>query len=112
VLDIILEEGFLRHVNDVALVFRQGLASLKDRFPDVIEDIRGEGLLLGVKAAVPSAELLQAIRGANLLAIPAGDNVIRLLPPLVVTAEEAREGLARLERAAESVRASKIKKTA
>jgi acetylornithine/N-succinyldiaminopimelate aminotransferase len=112
VLDIILEESFLQHVNDVALVFRQGLASLHDRFPDVIEDIRGEGLLLGVKAAVPSAELLQAIRGANLLAIPAGDNVIRLLPPLVVTADEAREGLARLERAAESVRASKIKKTA
>jgi acetylornithine/N-succinyldiaminopimelate aminotransferase len=111
VLDVILEEGFLRHVNDVALVFRQGLASLKDRFPDVIEDIRGEGLMLGVKAAVPSTELLQAIRAANLLAIPAGDNVIRLLPPLVVTADEAREGLARLERAAESVRA-KAKKTA
>ncbi|MFK0332209.1 aspartate aminotransferase family protein [Rhizobium sp. NPDC090275] len=111
VLDVILEEGFLQHVNDVALVFRQGLASLKDRFPDVIEDIRGEGLMLGVKAAVPSTELLQAIRAANLLAIPAGDNVIRLLPPLVVTADEAREGLARLERAAESVRA-KAKKTA
>jgi acetylornithine/N-succinyldiaminopimelate aminotransferase len=111
VLDVILEEGFLQHVSDVALVFRQGLASLKDRFPDVIEDVRGEGLMLGVKAAVPSAELLQAIRAANLLAIPAGDNVIRLLPPLVVTADEAREGLARLERAAESVRA-KAKKTA
>ncbi|MBO9192931.1 MULTISPECIES: aspartate aminotransferase family protein [unclassified Rhizobium] len=111
VLDVILEEGFLQHVSDVALVFRQGLASLKDRYPDVIEDIRGEGLMLGVKAAVPSAELLQAIRAANLLAIPAGDNVIRLLPPLVVTADEAREGLARLERAAESVRA-KAKKTA
>ncbi|MDM9626265.1 aspartate aminotransferase family protein [Rhizobium sp. S152] len=111
VLDVILEEGFLQHVNDVALVFRQGLASLKDRFPDVMEDIRGEGLLLGVKAAVPSAELLQEIRAANLLAIPAGDNVIRLLPPLVVTADEAREGLGRLERAAENVRA-KAKKTA
>ena len=112
VLDVVLEDGFLQHVNDVSLVFRQGLASLKDRFPDVIEDVRGEGLLLGVKAAVPSAELLQAIRAAHLLAIPAGDNVIRLLPPLVVTADEAREGLVRLERAAESVRASKIKKTA
>jgi acetylornithine/N-succinyldiaminopimelate aminotransferase len=112
VLDVVLEDGFLQHVNDVSLVFRQGLASLKDRFPDVIDDVRGEGLLLGVKAAVPSAELLQAIRAAHLLAIPAGDNVIRLLPPLVVTADEAREGLVRLERAAESVRASKIKKTA
>ncbi|AGS20385.1 acetylornithine aminotransferase [Rhizobium etli] len=112
VLDVILAEGFLEQVRDVALVFRQGLASLKDRYPDVIEDIRGEGLLLGVKAAVPSAELLQAIRAAHLLGVPAGDNVIRLLPPLVVTAEEAREGLARLERAAESIRAAKIKKTA
>ncbi|MGO8143162.1 aspartate aminotransferase family protein [Rhizobium leguminosarum] len=112
VLDIILADGFLQQVRDVALVFRQGLASLKDRYPDVIEDVRGEGLLLGIKAAVPSAELLQAIRAAHLLGVPAGDNVIRLLPPLVVTAEEAREGLARFERAAESIRASKVKKTA
>ncbi|NZD60714.1 aspartate aminotransferase family protein [Rhizobium sp. WYCCWR 11290] len=112
VLDIILADGFLQQVRDVALVFRQGLASLKDRYPDVIEDIRGEGLLLGIKAAVPSAELLQAIRAAHLLGVPAGDNVIRLLPPLVVTAEEAREGLVRIERAAESIRASKVKKTA
>ena len=112
VLDIILADGFLQHVRDVALVFRQGLASLKDRYPDVIEDIRGEGLLLGIKAAIPSSELLQAIRAAHLLGVPAGDNVIRLLPPLVVTAEEAREGLARIERAAESIRASKVKKTA
>ncbi|ANL32666.1 aspartate aminotransferase family protein [Rhizobium phaseoli] len=112
VLDVILADGFLQQVRDVALVFRQGLASLKDRYPDVIEDIRGEGLLLGVRAAVPSAELLQAIRAAHLLGVPAGDNVIRLLPPLVVTAEEAREGLARLERAAESIRAAKVKKTA
>ncbi|AHG43929.1 acetylornithine aminotransferase [Rhizobium leguminosarum bv. trifolii CB782] len=112
VLDIILADGFLQQVRDVSLVFRQGLASLKDRYPDVIEDIRGEGLLLGVKAAIPSAELLQAIRAAHLLGVPAGDNVIRLLPPLVVTAEEAREGLARLERAAESIRAAKVKKTA
>lgn len=112
VLDVILADGFLQQVRDVALVFRQGLASLKDRYPDVIEEIRGEGLLLGVKAAVPSTELLQAIRAAHLLGVPAGDNVIRLLPPLVVTAEEAREGLARLERAAESIRAAKVKKTA
>ncbi|WP_455874540.1 acetylornithine transaminase [Rhizobium yanglingense] len=112
VLDVILADGFLQHVRDVALVFRQGLASLKDRYPDVIENVRGEGLMLGIKAAVPSSELLQAIRAAHLLAIPAGDNVIRLLPPLVVTAEEAREGLARVERAAESIRAAKTKKTA
>ncbi|MDL2404949.1 aspartate aminotransferase family protein [Rhizobium calliandrae] len=112
VLDIVLADGFLQHVRDVALVFRQGLASLKDRFPDIIEDIRGEGLLLGMKAAIPSSELLQAIRAEHLLGVPAGDNVIRLLPPLVVTAEEAREGIARIERAAESLRAARAKKSA
>ncbi|NTI14557.1 aspartate aminotransferase family protein [Agrobacterium rhizogenes] len=112
VLDIVLADGFLDHARDIALVFRQGLASLQDRFPDIIEDIRGEGLMLGIKAAIPQAELLQAIRAEYLLGVPAGDNVIRLLPPLVVTAEEAREGIARIERAAESVRAARIKKSA
>ena len=112
VLDVVLADGFLDHVRDIALVFRQGLASLKDRFPDIIEDIRGEGLMLGIKAAIPQAELLQAIRAEHLLGVPAGDNVIRLLPPLVVTAEEAREGIARIERAAESVRAARVKKSA
>ncbi|HEX8044249.1 aspartate aminotransferase family protein [Rhizobium sp.] len=112
VLDIVLADGFLQHVRDIALVFRQGLASLQDRFPDIIEDVRGEGLMLGIKAAIPQAELLQAIRAEYLLGVPAGDNVIRLLPPLVVTAEEAREGIARIERAAESVRAARVKKSA
>jgi acetylornithine/N-succinyldiaminopimelate aminotransferase len=106
VLDVILAEGFLDHVCDVALVFRQGLASLKDRFPDVIEEIRGDGLMLGIKAKVPSADFLKAIRAEKLLAVPAGENVLRLLPPLITTAAEAREGLARLERAAEAVRAA------
>ena len=103
VLDVIEADGFLENVRDVALVFRQGLASLKDRFPDVIEEIRGEGLLLGIKARVPSNELLLAMREEHILGIPAGDNVIRLIPPLVVTAEEAREGLARIENAAASL---------
>ena len=62
--------------------------------------------MLGIKAKVPVADLLKAVRAENLLAVPAGDNVLRLLPPLVVTAEEAREGLARIERAAEKLTAA------
>ncbi|MDR6754975.1 acetylornithine/N-succinyldiaminopimelate aminotransferase [Mycoplana sp. BE70] len=107
VLDVVLEKGFLEHVRDVALVLRQGLASLADRFPDIIEDVRGEGLMLGIKARVPSADLLKAVRAEHMLLVPAGDNVLRLLPPLVTTAEEAREGLARIERAAEKLSAEK-----
>ena len=105
VLDVVLTDGFLENVRDTALVFRQGLASLKDRFPDVIEEVRGEGLMLGIKSKVPNTELLMAMRDEHLLGVPAGDNVIRLLPPLTVTAEEARDGLARIEQAAEHIRA-------
>src|SRR5690606_37412736 len=112
VLDVVLAEGFLDHVRDVALVFRQGLESLKDRFPDVIDEIRGEGLMLGIKAKVPNSELLMAMREEHILAVPAGDNVLRLLPPLIVTAEEARDGLARIERAAERLHQSGLKKSA
>ncbi|MFB9950022.1 aspartate aminotransferase family protein [Rhizobium puerariae] len=112
VLDVILADGFLENVRNVSLIFRQGLAGLKDRFPDVIEDVRGEGLLLGIKAKVPAGDLVAAMRGEHMLAVPAGDNVVRLLPPLTVTVEEAREGLSRIEKAAEKLSASLMKKSA
>jgi len=99
VLDVILDENFLTHVNDVALVLRQGLASLKDRYPDLISDVRGSGLMLGIKCVKSNGDLVQAMRNEHLLAVPAGDNVVRLLPPLIVTAEEAREALSRTEAA-------------
>jgi acetylornithine/N-succinyldiaminopimelate aminotransferase len=109
VLDVVLSDGFLEHVRDVALVFRQGLASLQDRFPDVISEIRGEGLMIGIKAKIPASDLLQAMRAEKLLGVMAGDNVIRLLPPLVTTAEEARQGLALLEQAAEKLEADRLR---
>jgi len=99
VLDIILDADFLPHVNDIALVLRQGLASLKDRYPDLISDVRGTGLMLGIKCAKSNADLVMAMRNEHLLAVPAGDNVVRLLPPLIVTVEEAREALSRTEAA-------------
>lgn len=105
VLDVVLADGFLDHVREVALIFRQGLASLKDRFPDIIEEIRGEGLMLGIKAKVANTDLLMAMREEHVLGVPAGDNVVRLLPPLIVTVEEAREGLKRIEQAAEHLQA-------
>ncbi|MCR9137723.1 MAG: aspartate aminotransferase family protein [Alphaproteobacteria bacterium] len=105
VLDVILEEGFLQHVRDVGLVFAQGLAAIADQYPDVIEEVRGTGLMLGVRCKCPNIDLLVAMRDQQLLGAPAGDNVVRLLPPLMTTAEEAREGLSRLEAAAADVSA-------
>lgn len=112
VLDIVLADGFLDHVRDIALVLKQGLAALKDRYPDVIEDIRGQGLMLGIKTVVPNTDLVAALRSEHMLSVPAGDNVVRLLPPLTTTAEEAREALRRIEAAAASLAAPAVQMTA
>ncbi|RFC63754.1 aspartate aminotransferase family protein [Fulvimarina endophytica] len=97
VLDVVLEEDFLVAVRDKAILFKQALESVKDRFPDVIADIRGSGLLIGLKAVGANTELVAALREHGLLSVPAGDNVVRLLPPLTITAEEIREAVQRLE---------------
>ncbi|WP_185983379.1 aspartate aminotransferase family protein [Aureimonas mangrovi] len=100
VLDVVLEEGFLEHVREMGLLFKQGLESVKDRHPGVVEEIRGEGLLVGIKVRGSNGEFVAKLRERGLLAVPAGDNVVRLLPPLIVTAEEARGALERIEAAA------------
>ncbi|WP_099867457.1 aspartate aminotransferase family protein [Pararhizobium haloflavum] len=107
VLDVILEDGFLDHVRDVALVMKQGLAAIQDRYPDVIDEIRGRGLMIGIRTVMPNTELVGAMRAEHMLSVPAGDNVVRLLPPLTTSVEEAREGLARIEAAAARLSSSK-----
>lgn len=99
VLDVILADGFLDEVRRTALLFKQSLASLKDRYPDIIEDVRGEGLLIGLKPRVPNGQFVETLRAHMLLAAPAGDNVVRFLPPLVVSADEVREAMSRIEAA-------------
>jgi acetylornithine/N-succinyldiaminopimelate aminotransferase len=93
VLDVVLADGFLKDVSKKALLFKQGLAGIADEFPSVIEDIRGVGLMLGLKCVVPNAKVSAALRGQKVLAVPAGDNVVRLLPPLVISQDEIRTGL-------------------
>lgn len=100
VLDVVLEEGFLDEVKRKALLMKQGLASVADEFPDVIEGARGSGLMLGLKCKMPNTKVNAALRDQKLLAVPAGDNVIRLLPPLTVSDEEIRDALERIRSAA------------
>ncbi|WP_342363518.1 aspartate aminotransferase family protein [Terrarubrum flagellatum] len=99
VLDVVLGPGFLESVQKSALHFRQRLAELKDRHPRIIEEIRGEGLLLGLKTKVPNMDLAAAGRAEKLLTVPAGDNVLRLLPPLTATAVDINEAFTRLDHA-------------
>lgn len=103
VLDVMLADGFLDHVRDVSLYLWQGLGGLIEAYPDIIETVRGEGLMIGIKCKVENTKLLLAMRSENMLAVMAGDNVVRLLPPLIVTREECRDALDCIARACESL---------
>ena len=94
---MVLGEGFLDRVEQLGLLLKQRLAALQDRHPGVIQEVRGEGLMLGLKLAVPNTEFAAAARDAHLLVIPAGDNVVRLLPPLVITDADVTEAVTRLD---------------
>ncbi|WP_174247902.1 aspartate aminotransferase family protein [Bradyrhizobium sp. S69] len=107
VLDVMLKPGFFEHAQRMSLLLKQKLASVVDRYPDVLADVRGEGLLIGLKAVVPSGDLVNALRDQKLLTVGAGDNVVRFLPPLIVTEAEIEESVQRLDRACVALSGSK-----
>ncbi|MGZ3291706.1 MAG: acetylornithine transaminase [Xanthobacteraceae bacterium] len=98
-LDVVLADGFLERVRHTALILKQKLAEIRDRHPDVIAEVRGEGLLVGLRAVVPSAQLVDALRAEKMITVAAGDNVVRLLPPLIVSEDEVAEAVRRIDRA-------------
>jgi acetylornithine/N-succinyldiaminopimelate aminotransferase len=100
----IATETMLAHVNAVSGYFTQQLQGLKSRYPDIIADVRGKGLLIGVKLIPPNRVMMQAARDQRLLIAGGGDNCVRLLPPLVMTQDEAREVIGKLEAACEAIR--------
>ena len=99
VLDVILAPGFLDRVKKIALLFKQRLAELKDQHASLIEEVRGEGLLIGLKVSIPYGEFVEALRAENLLTVAAGDNVVRLLPPLIISDAVIAEAVQRIDRA-------------
>jgi acetylornithine/N-succinyldiaminopimelate aminotransferase len=112
VLDVMLKPGFFDHVRKMSLLLKQKLASVIDRHPDVLAEVRGEGLLIGLKAVVPSGDLVNALRDEKLLTVGAGENVVRFLPPLIVTEAEIEESVQRLERACARLSGASAKKEA
>jgi acetylornithine/N-succinyldiaminopimelate aminotransferase len=106
VLDIISSPSFLEHVRDVSLSLKQSLASLKDNNSDIIDDIRGEGLLMGIKLhdTVINSDFVTAAREHKLITVGAGDNVVRLIPPLIVNADNISQAILRLENTCKSIR--------
>ena len=103
VLDVVLEPTFLAHVNAVANYLKQQLAMIADKHGDVIEDVRGQGLMLGLKCRIENTKLIDALRERGMLAIGAGDNVVRILPPLIIEEAHVREAVAILNDACASL---------
>ena len=99
VLDVMLAPGFFDQVQRIALLFKQRLAEIKDRYPSLIAEVRGEGLLIGLRARIPAGEMVDALRAEKMITVSAGDNVVRLLPPLIVGEAEIAEAISRLDRA-------------
>lgn len=99
VLDMLLEDGFLERVNEVSGLLREELERLAAAFPELILEVRGKGLMLGLRLADDhvNGEVVKALIEQGLLTIPAGDNVIRLLPPLIIGRAEIEEAIATLE---------------
>ncbi|WP_456772231.1 acetylornithine transaminase [Bradyrhizobium sp. USDA 4369] len=112
VLDVMLAPGFFDHVRRMSLLLKQKLAAVVDRHPDIISEIRGEGLLIGVKAVVPSGDLVAALREQKLLTVGAGDNVVRFLPPLIVSEAEIEQSVEMLDRACAALSGGPAKQAA
>jgi acetylornithine/N-succinyldiaminopimelate aminotransferase len=112
VIDIVSDEAFLDNVRQLGLYLKQRLASVVDTHPGVVAEVRGEGLLAGIRCIFPAADVIVAMRDNGLLGAAAGDNVVRLLPPLIVTEAEVDEAIDRLDAALTSIeRAEPVAKT-
>lgn len=106
VLEIVTAPGFLLEVERKGRLLQALLGDIIATHPAVFEDVRGVGLMLGIKCKATNTEVVKAGYEQQLLVVPAGDNVIRILPPLTISDEEIREGVARLDRAARQVGAA------
>ena len=103
VLDIILEKDFLKNVVDVGEYFSSELEKIKNKYPEVIEEVRGKGLLKGIKLKKENTEFLNELFQEKLLAVKASDNVVRLLPPLIVTKDEINKAVSIIEKICEKL---------
>jgi acetylornithine/N-succinyldiaminopimelate aminotransferase len=97
VLDVLLEPGFLPHVVTAAEKLRRGLTQIVADNPAVYAEVRGQGLLTGLRCVVPNGEVQTRLREQGLLTVAAGDNVVRLLPPLTIGDAEIQEALAAIK---------------
>ena len=99
VLDLVLAPGFIERVRKTSLLLKQRLAEIKDRHATVLAEVRGEGLLIGLRMVPPASEMVDELRAEKMITVAAGDNVVRLLPPLIIGEQEISEAVSRIDRA-------------
>ncbi|HWA42562.1 MAG TPA: aspartate aminotransferase family protein [Hypericibacter adhaerens] len=97
VLDVMLADGFLPRVEAIGGILHKRVAALVAKYPKLFEELRGKGLMLGLKCRVPNTDMQNKLREAGLLTVGAGDNVVRLLPPLILEERHIDEGVAILD---------------
>jgi len=93
VLDVMLAQGFLANVDRVAGILRKRLVAVAAAHPKIFVELRGKGLLTGLKCVVPNTEMVDRLRHAGLLTVGAGENVVRLLPPLIIDESHVEEAV-------------------
>ena len=98
VLDIIFEKGFMKNVKEKGEYFDLGLKRLKKKYPEIIEEIRGAGLIKGIKMVVDNAKFIEKLMNEKMLTVKAEENVIRLFPPLIVSKNELDEAINKIEK--------------
>ncbi|WP_455476494.1 acetylornithine transaminase [Bartonella sp. B17] len=99
VLDIILEPDFLNHIQYMGHKLKSRISTIINAYSDIICSIHGVGLMLGIQCIVPSNIVINALEKEYLLAVAANNNIVRLLPPLIITEQEVDESLYRIEKA-------------
>ncbi|WP_422033134.1 aspartate aminotransferase family protein [Roseovarius sp.] len=112
VMDHVADPAFLAEVSRKAGLLRQKLEGLVGSHPEVFEEVRGSGLMLGLKCKALNADVVKAGYDAQVVTVPAADNVIRLLPPLTISEEEIAEAVNRLDAAATEVELAQARQTA
>ena len=98
VLDIIFEKDFFKNVEKKGEYFQHGLKKIKDKYPKIIEEVRGVGLIKGLKMLVDNDEFIKKLMNNKMLTVKASENVIRLFPPLIVSNKELDEALVKIEK--------------
>jgi len=103
VLDVLLEDGFLDRVTEIGARLHKDVATVVARHPDVLESVRGQGLMVGIKCKVTNMDLVAAMRERGVLMVPAGENVARMLPPLNIDENHVEEAVTALDAACDAL---------